>query len=249
MKYSFNEPKDRIVLALDVPTKREALVLVRELKDYVGVFKVGLQLFMSEGYSIVNALQEEGVEIFFDVKLHDIPNTVAQASASIIRHGINFFNIHSTGSLKMMSSSVELARKTALDNNMQEPTILGVTLLSSISQEILSNELGISNSLDTLVVDLAKLSKESGLSGVVASVHEAKNIRKACGKDFIILCPGIRPSFAQKNDQQRVATPKQAIEAGADFLVIGRAVNSAENKIEAMQKIYKEIEEATALVF
>lgn len=247
MKQIIKNPKDKIVLALDVSTKEEALKLVRELKDYVGVFKVGLQLFMSEGYDVIRILQDENIEIFFDVKLHDIPNTVSQASINIIKHGITFFNIHTVGSHAMMSKTVELAEKTAEEHNLPKPVILGVTVLSSINQQVLTNELEVNINIDDYVVNLAKLSQKSGLTGVVASVLEAAKIRKACGKDFVILCPGIRPSFATKNDQQRIATPADAIKAGADYLVIGRAVTAATDKVYAMKQIHDEIQEALAV--
>lgn len=244
MNLNSTDPKDKIVLALDVSTAEEALKLVKELKDYAGIFKIGLQLFMSEGFDVVKRVQDEGVEIFFDVKLHDIPNTVAQASVSIVRNGINFFNIHCTGSAEMMTQSAAISQEIAMELNKPAPTILGVTVLSSLNQNILMEELGIGCDINDMVVRLAKLSKNCGLTGVVASVLEAGNIRKACGEDFVILCPGIRPSFAAKNDQQRIATPAQAIEAGANLLVLGRAVTSADDKILAMKRIHKEIADA-----
>jgi orotidine-5'-phosphate decarboxylase len=234
--------KDKIVLALDVDTKEEALILYRELKDYVGTFKVGLQLFMSEGFEAIKLLQDEGANIFFDVKLHDIPNTTSMAGANIVKKGISFFNIHTTGSFAMMQETATIAKKTAIENNMPTPTILGVTILSSINQQVLVDELEIATKIEDYVVNLAKLAKKSGLTGVVASVLEAKKIREACGKDFVILCPGIRPSFADVNDQQRIATPAAAIQAGADYLVIGRAVTASSDRLLAMQKVHKEIE-------
>jgi orotidine-5'-phosphate decarboxylase len=236
--------KDKIVLALDVDTKEEALLLFRELKDYVGIFKVGLQLFMSEGFEVIKLLQDEGANIFFDIKLHDIPNTTSMAGANIIKKGISFFNVHTTGSFAMMQETAITAKKTAIEHNMPAPTILGVTILSSINQQVLAYELEVGTKIEDYVVNLAKSAQKSGLTGVVASVLEAKKIREACGKDFVILCPGIRPSFADINDQQRIATPAAAIQAGADYLVIGRAVTAAPDRLSAMQQVHKEIEDS-----
>lgn len=248
MKTTTCNTKDKIVLALDVPTKDAALKLVRELKDYTGMFKVGLQLFMSEGFDIIKALQDEGVKIFFDVKLHDIPNTVAQASKSIIQNNIDFFNIHTSGGKIMMSNAVKTANETAFNMNFKKPTILGVTALSSINQEILTSELSINTNVNDYVNKMALLAKESGLSGIVASVLEAKSIRQLCGDNFIILCPGIRPAFAKKDDQQRIATPADAIKAGADYIVIGRAVTAASDRIEAIKMIHEEIAQVYTLI-
>lgn len=234
--------KEKIVLALDVDTLEEAKALILELKDYVGVFKVGLQLYTQNGNEIIDFMTEQGLDFFLDVKLFDIPNTVAKASENIIKRGASFFNIHTLGGAEMMRQSVESAKATAKELGIKEPLILGVTVLTSISDDVLQNELGIDKKANDYVLKLAKLAKDSGLGGVVASTWEAKKIKETCGKDFKVLCPGIRPEWSLKNDQKRAATPKIAIEEGADFLVIGRAVTAAENRLKAMQMIYDEIE-------
>lgn len=234
--------KEKIVLALDVDTLEEAKSLIMELKDYVGVFKVGLQLYTQNGNEIIDFMTEQGLEFFLDVKLLDIPNTVAKASENIVKRGASFFNIHALGGKEMMSASVKSAKATAKELGQKEPFILAVTVLTSISDEVLNNELEISQKASDYVLKLAKLAKDSGLDGVVASVLEAKKIKELCGDDFKVLCPGIRPEWSMKNDQKRPATPNFAVEQGADYLVIGRAVTAADDRVKAMQMIYDEME-------
>lgn len=235
--------KEKIVLALDVDTLDEAKKLILELKDYVGVFKVGLQLYTQNGNEIIDFMQEQGLEFFLDVKLLDIPNTVAKASENIVRRGASFFNIHTLGGIAMMKACVEASQSTAKDLGVKEPLILGVTVLTSISDEVLADEFEISHKASDFVLKLAKLAKESGLGGVVASTWEARKIKEVCGADFKVLCPGIRPEWSLKNDQKRAATPKVALDEGADFLVIGRAVTAADDRLQAMRMIYKEMGE------
>ena len=236
------EIKEKIVLALDVDDIEQAKLLITELSDYVGVFKVGLQLFTGNGLEILNFMNERNVKYFFDIKLHDIPNTVAKASENVIRNGATFFNVHTTGGEEMMRAASEAARKTAKELGRDNPTILGVTVLTSISAETLKTELKVPYNPDEYALNLALAAKRAGLDGVVASVWEAKKIKQICGKDFKVLCPGIRPDWSNKNDQKRLATPGRAIKEGADYLVIGRAVTSAEDRIKAIQMIHEEIE-------
>lgn len=238
------EIKEKIVLALDVDNIDKAKELIMELKDYVGVFKVGLQLYTANGAEVFKFMKDQKIKFFFDVKLMDIPNTVAKASENIIRSGADFYNVHTLGGPEMMSESAQAAQKTANEIGADAPTILGVTVLTSISDETLNDKLKIPHKANDYVIDLALLAKKSGLTGVVASVWEARRIKQACGKDFKVLCPGIRPNWSSKDDQKRLATPKVAVKEGADYLVIGRAVTSAPNRIEAMQKIHEEIEMA-----
>ncbi len=238
------EIKEKIVLALDVDTLEQAKALITELKDYVGVFKVGLQMYTGNGYEIFNFMKEQNIKFFFDVKLHDIPNTVAKASENIVRHGASFFNLHTTGGEEMMRTAAQAAKKAAEECGYEPPTILGVTVLTSISEESLQNELKVPYKPNDYAMHLAIMAKRAGLDGVVASVWEAKKIKQACGKDFKVLCPGIRPEWSNKNDQKRLATPSVAIKEGADYLVIGRAVTSAEDRVKAIQMIYEEIENA-----
>lgn len=235
--------KEKIVLALDVETFVEAKTLVDELSPYVGTFKVGLQLYTGFGNEIIDYIKNKNSNFFLDVKLMDIPNTVKKASENIVARGANFYNVHALGGLEMMKQSKEGALKAAQKTGKKPPIILAVTVLTSISQEVLNDEIEINKEVKTLAITLAKLAKKAGLDGVVASVHELKAIKEACGADFKVLCPGIRPSWSLKDDQKRIATPKIAIENGADYLVIGRAVTAAQNRVEAMEKIYEEIGE------
>ena len=236
------EIKEKIVLALDVDTVQEAKEMVLELKDYVGVFKVGLQFFTSNGNEIFEFMKSVGAEFFFDIKLMDIPNTVKKATENIIKSGASFYNVHAIGGYEMMRQSAEIANETSEKLGRKKPISLAVTLLTSISEEALREELKINESSKSYVVHLAELAKKSGMTGVVASVNEARKIKEACGKEFKVLCPAIRPEWSLKDDQQRISTPAYAIKEGADYLVIGRAVTKAQNRLEAMKKIYEEIE-------
>ena len=236
--------RDKLVLPLDVNTMEEARELVTELKDYVGVFKVGLQLYTSVGPDIIKMIQDEGKEIFFDGKFHDIPNTVAKASANLVKQGVTFFNIHITGGSKMISTCLKLARETAKSCGLPKPKVLGVTLLTSFGQRTLTEELLINLNIDDYVSQLAKVAKKSGLDGIIASATDIPKIKKDCGDDFIILCPAIRPTWSVVNDQIRVVTPRDAVRAGVDYLVVGRPITSAKDRVSAAQLVLDEMQEA-----
>ena len=178
-----------------------------------------------------------------DVKLHDIPNTVEKASYNVIKNGANFFNVHATGGIEMMKAARKGAIEACEKFEKKKPLILAVTVLTSISQEILNEELSNKKTVEEFVIQLAKNAHNAGLDGVVASAKELKAIKRELGEDFIVLTPGIRPKWSLKDDQQRVATPTSALNDGADFIVLGRAVTNAPNRIEAIEKIYQEIKE------
>ena len=235
------EIRQKLVLALDVEEIEEAKKLVDELSPYIGTFKVGLQLFCGYGLEIVNYIKDKNADFFLDVKLHDIPNTVEKASYNVIKNGANFFNVHATGGVEMMKAAKKGAMEAAKKYNRKKPLVLAVTVLTSISQEVLSNELSNNKTVEDFVIQLAKNAKLAGLDGVVASAKEIKAIKREVGDDFIVLTPGIRPAWSAKDDQQRIATPSSAINDGADFIVLGRAVTKAQDKVEAMKKIYQEI--------
>ena len=235
--------KERLVLALDVDDFKKAAELVGKLSDYVGVFKIGSQLFTAEGAKVVNMVNERGGRVFLDLKFHDIPNTVAQAAEVATKLGVYIFDVHTSGGYEMMKAATEASKKISLTLGIRKPLILGVTLLTSINQEILEKEIGIKKRLEVQVVHLAKLAKAAGLDGVVASSKEIKQIRKACGEDFIILTPGIRSAGKSSDDQKRIMTPREAIKLGADFLVIGRPIRNASNPVEAAKEILREMEE------
>ena len=235
--------KERLVLALDVDDFKKAEELVSELSDYVGAFKIGNQLFTAEGPKVVDMVNKKGGKVFLDLKFHDIPNTVAQAAEVATKLGVYIFNVHTSGGYEMMKAAAEASKKISLALGIRKPLILGVTLLTSINQEILEKEIGIKKRLEEQVVHLAKLAKAAGLDGVVASSWEIKEIRKACREDFIILTPGIRPVGKSSDDQKRIMTPGEAIKLGSDFLVIGRPIRNASNPVEAAKEILKEMEE------
>jgi len=234
--------KERLVLALDVDDFKTAQDLVDKLRDYVKVFKIGNQLFTAEGPRVIQMIKKKGGEVFLDLKFHDIPNTVARAAEVATKLGVYIFNVHTSGGLEMMKSAVEASRNISLTLGIRKPLILGVTILTSINQEILEKEVGIERRLEEQVVHLAKLAKFAGLEGVIASSREIKIIRETCGEDFIILTPGMRPMGKLMHDQKRVMTPREAMRWGADFIVIGRPVREAVDPVEAIKEILKEME-------
>lgn len=236
--------KDRIILALDVDNLKEAEDLVKELKDYVGYFKIGLPLIVNYGFEAFRLLQEHGAKCYFDAKFHDIPHSVQKACINLVKNNVDFFNVHIQGGSKMTSAVVKAARATAKSYGLEPPTILGVTLLSSFGQKTLTTELCVDKNIEDFVLQLAKVAKETGLDGVVASAEEAKRIRKEIGEDFIVLCPATRPTWASVNDQVRVDTPRDAILSGVDFMVVGRPITNAEDKVAAAKLVIDEIETA-----
>jgi orotidine-5'-phosphate decarboxylase len=213
--------------------------LARSLRGAAGLFKVGLQLFTAEGPRAVERLADLGFETFLDLKFHDIPNTVAGAVAAAANlPKVRMVNIHTLGGLSMMRAARE-----ALADKKSRPALLGVTILTSMDHEAL-RRVGVSGSPAARAIALARLAKRAGLDGVVASAHEARAIRRACGSTFLIVVPGVRPATASVDDQSRVATPRDAIRSGADFLVVGRPITGARSPREAAMGIAREIAEA-----
>ena len=238
------QAKDRIILALDVDDLQEAEDLVKELKDYVGYFKIGLPLIVNYGFEAFRLLEEHGAKCYYDCKFHDIPHSVQKACISLVKNNIDFFNVHIQGGSKMTSAVVKASKAAAKSLGIEPPTILGVTLLSSFGQKTLTTELCVDKNIEDFVLQLAKVAKESGLDGVLANAEEARRIRKEIGEDFIILCPATRPTWSSVNDQVRVDTPRDAILSGVDFMVIGRPITTAEDKVGAAKLIIDEIETA-----
>ena len=233
--------KERLIVALDVDTKEKALYLVDRLKKDVKIFKIGSELFTSCGPQIVQGVRDRSCEVFLDLKFHDIPNTVAKSAVSAARLGVFLFNVHAIGGLDMMKKAAEAVSEEAKKLKTPKPKVIAVTVLTSMDENNLK-KVGVGDSMEAQVLRLAKLAKESGLDGVVASAAEIKPIRAALGKDFVIVTPGVRPSWAAVNDQRRVATPKEAIDSGADFIVVGRPIIEAPDPAEAAKKVLKEIE-------
>ena len=244
MSISPETAKSKIIVALDVSTADQALALVEKLQNEVGMFKIGMELYNAEGADIVKKIRAKGCKVFVDLKFHDIPNTVAQAAGVITNNGADMFTCHACGGFKMLAAAAKTKNETAAKLATASPIALAVTVLTSISQEEFEKEIGMNCKIEEQVVHLAKLAKSAGMDGVVASPKEITAIRKACGDDFVIVTPGIRPVWAATNDQSRITTPKEAIEAGATYLVIGRPITSQPDPMIAARKIAAEIAEA-----
>lgn len=225
--------KDRLIVALDVDSKRHAEKLVDLLYPQVKIFKVGLQLFTSAGDKIVTYIKNRGAKVFLDLKFFDIPNTVANASRAIVRLRVDMFTIHAQGGLLMMRQARAAVLEESRKLGIKPPLIIGVTVLTSEDNK---------GNILARVLSLAELAKKAGLSGVVCSVKEAKVLRDKIGKDFIIITPGIRLPTDKKGDQKRIATPKEAIKAGSTFLVVGRPIIEAKNPKIIAKQIINEIQ-------
>ena len=224
---------NRIIIPLDMEYT-SAVSIAEKLDPNICRLKVGNQLFTSSGPKIVKTLHDKGFEIFLDLKFHDIPNTVYESVRSAANLGVWMINVHASGGSKMLDAS-----KKALEGFDKPPLLVGVTILTSISEEILT-EIGFNN-LDKQVKRLTKLAQRSGLDGVVCAASDASKVKQTCGESFLTVTPGIRPRDADLNDQSRTSTPKEAIANGSDFLVIGRPITGSEDPTNALEKIYKEV--------
>ncbi len=233
--------KEKLIIALDVSDAKQALSIVDMLGDYAGVFKVGFELFVSAGPRVVEDIHNKGKKVFLDLKFHDIPNTVTKAAFAASRLGVYMFNVHASGGLDMMKRCRDSVAELCLKENIQRPKIIGVTVLTSLDNEVLKNELSISHGIKTHVKHLALLAQKAGLDGVVASPHEISMIKQHCGKGFLVVTPGIRPSWVAPDDQKRTATPKEALKNGADYIVMGRGILKQEDPIKALELISLEI--------
>jgi orotidine-5'-phosphate decarboxylase len=223
---------DKIIVALDVATKEKALDLVEQLRGDISFFKIGLQLYTAEGPEIVRAVLSTGARVWLDLKLYDIPNTVARAVESASTLGVQMLTIHLSGGSEMISAAIAARAKDML--------LLGVTVLTSATEQTL-REIGITDTVDDQVLRLAKLGVEAGIDGVVASAHEIKPVRREFGDRIKIAVQGIRPSWAEPGDQKRFMTPREAIKAGADYIGIGRPITAHSNPNEAVELILKEL--------
>ena len=242
---SGEEPlKNRLIVALDFDSDKKALELVQALSGRLTTFKVGHQLFTRYGPPIVRKIHELGGRVFLDLKYHDIPTTVGKAGIEAARLGVFMFNVHVSGGGTMMRRCTEIVSQACQKEGLTRPRIIGVTLLTSVCEETLRDDLGVGRSIEEQVRHFASLAKADGLDGVVASAREIGAIREACGEDFLIVTPGIRPEGASLDDQSRVATPRWAINAGADYLVIGRPITGADDPLKAAEAILGEMGEA-----
>jgi len=233
--------ENKVIIALDLSDPEKMRKVVGELSPHTGFFKVGLEMFIGFGPDIVREVVEQKGRVMLDLKLHDIPNTVKKATKNAASLGAELLTIHTTGGAEMMKAAKEAVDKFEGETGKKGPKLLGVTVLTSIDQEALNNELGVDKKVDDQVVALARLAQNSGLDGVVSSPKEIEKIREACGDDFLIVTPGIRPAWASTDDQKRICTPAEAVKLGASYLVIGRPVLKAENPVEAIIKINEEI--------
>jgi orotidine-5'-phosphate decarboxylase len=218
--------RQRLVFALDVDSLAEAEALVRLLAADVGVFKVGKQLFLAAGPEVVRMIHRHGGAVFLDLKFHDIPHTVARAGVEAARLGVRFFDVHASGSADMMERTRAEVGRVCRREGLRRPKILAVTVLTSLGRADL-RRVGVDDAVEDQVVRLARLARRAGMDGVVASPLEIAPIRRACGRAFLIVTPGVRPASADLADQKRTMTPEDAMRAGADYLVIGRPIRDA----------------------
>ena len=232
---------ERLIAALDVPTRDDAERLVERLGTSVSYYKVGMELFYALGGDIVAWLKEREKKVFLDLKLHDIPNTVGNGLCSLLRLRPDILNVHTAGGLRMMQTASEALHHAADQAGIPCPKLIGVTVLTSMDAQDWAG-LGHTGTIADAVLRRAKLAQEAGLDGVVASPAETAEIRRACGDDFLIVTPGIRPAGVSRDDQRRVMTPAGAMRAGASQIVVGRAIYAAENPRAAAEEILKEME-------
>jgi orotidine-5'-phosphate decarboxylase len=237
-----DEARRKIIFALDVHGQDEIDRWADALSGHVGMFKIGKELFTSCGPAAVTAVKRHGGQIFLDLKYHDIPNTVANAMVEAARLGVTFANLHALGGAAMMESAVSAVHKEF--SNAERPRLLAVTILTSSTIETLY-QVGIEHTVQDMVVRLARLAQSAGMDGVVASPLEIGLIREACGPDFLIVTPGVRPSFAAADDQKRVMTPAEAVSGGADYVVIGRPIAKSADPVMAAEAIASEILECS----
>ncbi len=234
-------PLNKLILALDVESATAARKLFVNLRDVVGGFKIGSQLFTAEGPNLIREFVAAGAYIFLDLKFHDIPNTVAAAGVEAARLGISMFNVHASGGSEMMRRTNEAVKEAAMREGLIEPNVIGVTVLTSSNAQTII-EAGVTDVLEDHVIRLARLTWESGLDGVVASPLEIESIRTAVGsRDFLIVTPGVRPASSPVHDQRRIMTPAEAIGRGADLIVVGRAILDAADPVLAARNIVEEI--------
>lgn len=235
--------RERLIFPLDVPNTAEAEELIGVLSGEVGMFKVGKQLFLHAGPSIVRHLRECGEEVFLDLKFHDIPRTVARASLEATRLGVKMFDLHASGSFEMMRLTAQQVRQACRRENLRRPKILAVTVLTSLSGEDLKM-VGVRSGIMPQVTRLAKLALDAGMDGVVASPLEVGEIRRECGRRLTIVTPGVRPAGADVEDQKRVTTPGDAVRAGSNYLVVGSPIRNAADPALAAREIVEEIADA-----
>ncbi|HEY9622080.1 MAG TPA: orotidine-5'-phosphate decarboxylase [Crinalium sp.] len=235
-------PSDRIIIPLDVSSEEEAIALLEQIPQAT-FWKVGLELFVSTGGGILTILKQRQKRIFLDLKFHDIPNTMAGACRAAARYGVDLVTVHAAAGQAALKAAQAAALEGAAAAGQPVPNLIAVTLLTSLNSRSLAFELKIPLELPDYVLQMALLAKESGLPGVVCSPQEAESLRRACGDDFLLVCPGVRPTWAEAGDQKRAMTPAAALKAGASYLVIGRPITAAPDPVAAFERICDELAE------
>lgn len=243
MAHRFDSPAERIIVPLDVPDAESARRLIDGIPE-VTFWKVGLQLFVSSGPDILTYLKAQGKRIFLDLKFHDIPNTMAGACHAAGQYGVDLVTVHATAGLAALQTAQQAAEEGAAAAQMAVPNLIAVTVLTSIDARALAFDLKVPLELSDYALQMALLSQQAGLAGSVCSPHEAELLRRCCGNDWLLVCPGVRPEWAQAGDQRRVMTPGEAIAAGANYLVIGRPIIQASEPDMAFQRICDELASA-----
>ena len=238
--------REKLIVALDFNTAEAAAQMTDKLRGHAGMFKVGMEAFTSEGPMLARYLIDTGEKVFLDLKFLDIPNTVRGACRAAARMGVSLLNVHALGGRKMLRSAVEGANEGTKGGHSR-PLVLAVTILTSLATEDLG-ELGIAGPPESAVLRMAHLAQSEGLDGVVASAKELSALRRECGPDFVIVTPGIRPAGAAANDQSRTATPQAALDAGANYLVIGRPITAAPDPAAAVKAILEEMQQSSGYV-
>lgn len=229
--------EERLIVALDSPSTEEAEKIFRELSGSVKFFKVGLELFIAGGKSSVEMLRFSGKEVFLDLKLHDIPNTVGRASKAICGMDISMFTVHASGGALMLKAAAE-----ASSSSLKKPLVLAVTLLTHLEEQVLREQLGVSRNVEQHVLSLASTAVESGAGGIVCSPREISAIRGKFGSGTVIVTPGIRPDGAEAGDQRRTCSPGTAVKLGADYIVVGRPITAAPERKKAAERILRSID-------
>ncbi len=231
------DPRDRLIVALDVESPAQAEALLDRLQGLVSTFKVGAQLFTAAGPLAVELIQKRGGKVFLDLKYHDIPHTVAGAVREAVRLGIAMLTLHASGGGVMLEAAAMAARTAAKEFNLTKPLCLAVTVLTSLDRAALQRELHVPFSVEGQVLHLAQLAKAAGVDGGVAAPQEIRTLRMGMGREWVIVTPGVRPKGSEAGDQARVATPEAALQAGADYLVVGRPITEAPDPAKAAQAI------------
>ncbi|MGE5585218.1 MAG: orotidine-5'-phosphate decarboxylase [Bacillota bacterium] len=237
--------KGEVIVALDMDSSNEALSLVERLMPDIAMYKVGMELFYSCGPAVIHSIAALGARVFLDLKLHDIPATVGRAIATLVMRGVDILDVHAAGGSDMMKEALAGVSAASRASGVQPPRVIAVTVLTSIDRDTYTREIAPGCDIGDAAVRMARIARECGLAGVVTSAFEVAGIRRACGEDFVTVVPGVRPAWAAgAYDQRRYMTPRQAVLAGADYLVVGRPITRAESPRNAALAVLDEVKEA-----